>query len=341
MTLRAKNLIYTLILLVSMAIVGLYNSARRPPLLLVEGATMGTTYHIKYADRQGRDFKSSLDSLLNAFNLSLNTYWPQSEISTFNKADGFRFQSPFFFPVLERSQSIVKASQGAFDPTVMPLVNAWGFGPGEPMHPDSAQIDSIRSFVGFEKVHFSTDSVWKSDPRVQLDFSAIAKGYGVDLVADFIHSCGVQNYMVEIGGEVAARGVNPSTGRPWKLGILDPSSSPENMQFSQYISLDDKAMATSGNYFNYRVEEGRKFSHTIDPETGYPVQRTILSASVVADDCMTADAWATAFMVMGFERAKEKLESNKTIEALFIYSTPRGDSLFVSEPLREYVESAR
>ena len=321
---RLKNAVYSLILLASLLTVYFVRRSKTEPKLVIGGRTMGTTYHIIYFDKKERDFTASIDSLLAVFNESLNTYLPDSEITSFNTGHSLRFVLPYFLPVLRRSSEITAASHGAFDPTVMPLVNAWGFGPAEAMDPDSIRIDSILQFVGIEKIMFNNDSVWRSDRRVQLDFSAIAKGYGVDVVAAFLKANGIDNLFVEIGGEVVTAGRNINEKRSWQVGILHPNSTLDDQRFIAFAELTDKALATSGNYFNYRVEDGRKYSHTIDPETGYPVQREILSASVFAEDCMTADAWATSFMVMGHERAIALLDSLEGVEAFMTYSNRDG-----------------
>lgn len=321
---RARNIIYTIILLASVYVVYTIRKTPDEPRMAFAGRTMGTTYSVIYYDDAQRDLQASVDSLLVVFNQSLNTYLPDAEISRFNTGTSLRFQLPFFYPVLRRSREIYESCGGAFDPTVMPLVNAWGFGPAEPLDPDSVEVDSILQFVGMDKIRFNEDSVWKEDPRVQLDFSAIAKGYGVDVVAGFLKDQGIGNLFVEIGGEVVTYGTNIGEGRPWQVGILDPNSTIDVQSYIAYAQLEDIALATSGNYFNFRIEDGRKFSHTIDPDTGYPVQRTILSASVFAKDCMTADAWATAFMVMGERRAVEMLSGRDDINAFLTFSKEDG-----------------
>lgn len=321
---RLKNAVYTLILLASLLTVYLVRRSKAEPQLVISGRTMGTTYHIIYFDQKERDFSGPVDSLLAVFNQSVNTYLKDSEITTFNTGNSLRFGLPYFLTVLKRSSEVEAASHGAFDPTVMPLVNAWGFGPAEAMDPDSIQIDSILQFVGMEKIRFNEDSIWKSDRRVQLDFGAIAKGFGVDVVADFLRSKGIRNMFVEIGGEVVTEGTNINAKRSWQVGILHPNSTQDDQRFIAFAELTDKALATSGNYFNYRIRDGKKYSHTIDPATGYPVHREILSASVFAKDCMTADAWATAFMVMGHERAIALLDSLEGVEAFLTYSNSDG-----------------
>lgn len=335
---RTKNIIYSILLIASAYAVYLYRNSQPEP-IMIEGKTMGTSYHITYFDEHGRNFKPSVDSLLDVVNQSINTYLPDSEITQFNRGEGFKFSLPYFLPVLKKARDVFNASSGAFDPTVMPLVNAWGFGPAEPLNPDNLQVDSIREVVGFEKIQFNADSVWKTDSRTQLDFGGIGQGYGADVVADFLKARGIVNMFVEIGGEGMACGINLKTKKPWEIGILDPASTHENLFSVAYASLKDRSFTTSGNYFNYREIDGKKYSHTIDPETGYPARKEILSASVFAVDAITADAWATAFMVMGHERAIELLKSRSDIEGFIIYSNDQGGTdIFLSESLKPSIK---
>jgi FAD:protein FMN transferase len=282
------------------------------------GSTMGTFYSIKYLDKDTRDFQYQIDSLLHLFNQSLSTYDPQSEISRFNRQDTFWFESPFFLPVLERSREIYRISGGAFDPTVMPLVNAWGFGPEQKKLPDSLKIDSLLTLVGFNKIEWDNNKVYKLQPNVQLDFSAVAKGYGVDVIADYLLEQGIKNLMVEIGGEVVCRGRNEN-GEIWRIGITNPLPTKSRGWLYAAITLDNKAIATSGNYMNFYEEGGYIISHTISPFTGYPVRHELLSASVLANDCMTADAYATAFMVLGVEKSKLILDDQPKMDGYLIY----------------------
>jgi len=193
-------------------------------------------------------------------------------------------------------------------------------------------IDSIKNFIGFEKIILSQDSVLKTDKRVQLDFGGIGQGYGADVVTDFLKSKGITNMLVELGGEGMAIGKNLKTDKPWEIGILDPNSTQENQFFKAYIALENKSFTTSGNYFNYREVEGKKYSHTIDPVTGFPAQLAILSASVFSADCTTADAWGTSLMVMGHEKAIELLKLHPEIDALLIYTSPQGKMETYSTP---------
>lgn len=325
MDIQKKNILYTVTLFISIFAVPLHGKNQFPEPIRIEGKTMGTTYHIIYFDKKERNFKNSIDSLLLVVNKSINNYDTSSEVSQFNKStEGVAFQLPYLYPPVKKAKEVFLASNGAFDPTVMPLVNAWGFGPGKQINPGSTQIDSIKAFVGFHKIRLTQDSVIKLDPRVQLDFGGIGQGFGADVVSDFLKSKGITDLLVELGGEGMAVGKNLKTNRLWEIGILDPNSTYENQFFKAYVAIDDKSFTTSGNYFNYREIDGKKYSHTIDPETGFPAQRAILSASVFASDCITADGWDTAFMVMGHEKAIELLKTHPELEVLLIYSTPDG-----------------
>ncbi|MFZ1805842.1 MAG: FAD:protein FMN transferase [Cyclobacteriaceae bacterium] len=335
---RVKNALYSIALVLLVFVVWKYRQSNSINEIKIEGKTMGTAYHITYYDKESRNFNNQIDSVLAVFNQSLSTYIKDSEISDFNEGNSFQFNFPFFLPVLEKSKEVETLSNGAFDPTVMPLVNAWGFGPGKKLKPDSAKIDSLMQFVGLEKVQFNIDSVWKNDIRVQLDFSAIAKGYGVDVVANYLKAQGITDWFVEIGGEISAFGKNQRLDKPWEAAILDPSSTYENLINKAYVKLEDKAMATSGNYFNFYEENGQKYSHTINPSSGYTVRHELLSASVFAKDCMTADAWATALMVMGKEEAIKKLNQIGELDALLIYSTDSGIETFVTEGIKPMIK---
>ena len=325
---RTKNALYSLVLIGVVMAVWYWRNTQKP--LLIEGKTMGTTYHITYFDDQKRNFKSSVDSLLMLVNKSISTWDSTSEISQFNKAKrGIKFSLPYFLTPLQTSQKVVTASHGAYDPTVMPLVNVWGFGPQKIEKPDTSEVEKVKAYVGFEKLTFNQDSLWKNDPRVQLDFSAIGQGYGADVITDFLKSKGVNNALVEIGGEGMALGQNIETNMPWTLGLVNPVL-PET--FIGYIKLTDKSFSTSGNYFNYRIVDGQRYSHTIDPSTGYPTNKAILSASVFSKDCATADAWATAIMCMGHEKAIELLKTQTDIGVCLIYSNDSGGTeRFISD----------
>ncbi len=327
---RVKNALYTLALLASLWLVWKLRQDTLQPIKL-EGKTMGTSYHITYFDKQNRNFQNSVDSLMVLVNQSINTYDTASEISRFNRAKrSLTFVLPYFLRPLKKSREVVIGSKGAYDPTVMPLVNAWGFGPKKVERPDTAEVLAARSFVGFEKISFNQDSVWKNDPRVQIDFSAIGQGYGSDVIADFFKTKLITDFFIELGGEGVAWGKNLKEDRLWEIGILDPNSDYVEQKFKAYATLNNKGYSTSGNYFNYREVDGKKYSHTIDPITGFPVQRELLSATVFAADCSTADAWATAFMSMGHEKGIELLPNHPELDVLFIYSSSNGLKTYAS-----------
>jgi thiamine biosynthesis lipoprotein len=330
---QRKNLIYSAVLILAMLAVwwirdsgpGLSNLKKTE----LAGTTMGTTYQVKYLTAEPVNLQSSIDSLLEDFNQCLSTYIPDSEISRFNRDTLHRFERPYFYRMLLQSQTISETTGGAFDPTVMPLVAAWGFGPDAPDPPGEAQMDSLLSAVGLENISFDQHYVSKLNPRTQLDFSAIAKGYAVDLVLQFLKDKNLTDIFVEIGGEIAACGVN-ETGKPWAIYIEKPLDHERAVQ--AVVSLDNIAVATSGNYRNFYMKDGKKYAHTISPFNGYPVQHSLLSVSVFAQSCAVADAYATAFMVLGLERAMELTLSNDELEAYFIYSGSKGELLTKATP---------
>lgn len=330
---RRKNLLYSLVLILALLGVWVYRNyikdtgvpeGAEGKKIELQGSTMGTTYSVKYLDEERRNFQPGIDSLLEVFNLSHSTYIPESEISRFNREALLKYESPFFYPVLKRSKEIYEKTGGAFDPTVGPLVNAWGFGPEGVQTPDPGRVDSLLQLVNFDSIFFDTVAVCKMMKGMKLDFSAIAKGYGVDVVAQFLKARGIDDLFVEIGGEVYAEGVNEH-GNPWAVGVNHPTTDVEQQQAAMaIIPLENQAIATSGNYRNYYEKDGVKYSHTISPVTGYPVTHSLLSASVFAPDCMTADAYATAFMVLGVKEAMAIDEREDDIAIYLIYSDESG-----------------
>lgn len=300
----------------------------------LEGKTMGTYYRVTYADSLHRNLQELIDVRLAEVNQEVSTYIDSSLISRFNQASGrwaVARNHRHFVANFLASQAIFSATQGAFDPTVMPLVNYWGFGytPKRAVEAvDSMRIDSLMQFVGFRRLEYqeTADSliIRKPHPGTQLDFSAIAKGYGVDEIGRLLESQGVVNYLVDIGGEVLARGHSPR-GDAWQIGINQPKAEAALDDIQTAVPLQNRALATSGNYRNFYEVDGVRYSHTINPFTGFPQRNTLLSASVFAKDCMTADAYATACMVMGVEGALALTESLPDIEGYFIYSMPNGE----------------
>ncbi len=303
---------------------------RKSEYLTIKGQTMGTTYTIIYENSVKYDLKEEIDSLLISFNKSVSTYDPASTISKFNSSKGqFCFSAKddqYLTESLSRALEIAEETKGAFDPTVMPLVNYWGFGYKEKSKvgkPDKRLIDSLVSLVGYNKIGIvninDTICINRDVPNMSIDLSASAKGHGVDVVASLLSSYGIENFMVEIGGEVVTSGVN-DRNEYWVIGINKPvkSANPNDIQFP--VKLADKAMATSGNYRNYYETGNITYAHIIDPFTGSSRPTDILSASIIADDCLTADAYATACMVLGLKKAIKMVESQPKIEACFIYA---------------------
>lgn len=290
----------------------------------VTGTTMGTiSYSIKYLAPEDGFYKTEVDSILVAFNQSLSTYIPDSEISKFNAEDSITYQSTFMYPVLKMSQEMYINSKGAYDPTVGPLVNAWGFGPKKKELLDSMIVDSLLSIVGFEQVSFDEKGASKPT-NAYLDFSASAKGYALDVVAHFLSQNKIENFMIEIGGEVRCQGQNQNQ-TVWKIGIEKPEMNQGLGNAYATVFLNNRSLATSGNYRNYYEENGRIVSHTISPFTGYNVSHNLLSASIFAPNCTLADGYATACMVLGLDESIEMIKKLNGIDALFIYSDENGE----------------
>ena len=290
----------------------------------LQGKTMGTTYHITYWHSEGTNYQKQIDSALMAVNQSLSTYIENSIISIVNKADSAAPVDALMIEVYERARAVAEHTNGAFDYTVMPLVNAWGFGFEKSDNVDSLLIDSLMQFVGYPKVELKCDAdnncrIIKSNPGVMIDFSALAKGYGVDVVAELLENNKIKNYLVEIGGELRAAGKNGE--KNWTIGIDQPEEDPSKRSIKAVMHISDIAVATSGNYRNFYMKDGIKYAHTIDPKTGYPALNDLLSVTVITKNCMIADAYATACMVLGLDGAMALIESTKGIEAYFIYRT--------------------
>lgn len=295
------------------------------------GEIFHTYFHIKY--EYNRSVKEEIMEALEKFDQSLNPFRENSIIYKVNNNVPTELDS-LFTEVFNKSMEVSRKTNGKFDVTASPFINAWGFGFKDMDNVTPEKIDSMKAFVGYNKIRIENGAVVKDDPRVQINTSAIAKGYSCDIVADVLQSFGITNYMVEIGGEITMRGVNEK-GDCWRIGIDKPTDDAlaMNRELQLILSVCDKAVATSGNYRNFYVKDGVKYSHTIDPQTGYPSEQNILGATIIADDCMTADAYATAFMAMGLEKS---VEVAKTIEGLhyyFIYAKPDGevDVLFSDE----------
>lgn len=305
----------------------------------IEGYIQGTTYHITYEYRTKKDLHPEIEKILHDFDKSLSSYEPQSIISRINKNDPAVIPDELFIEVFQKSVEINQKTNGFFDITVAPIVNAWGFGFAPGADVDSNLIDSLMKFVGMEKVNIKNGKIIKSDPSVMIDVNAIAQGFSVDVVCRFLDEKKVKNYLVEIGGELKSKGINPK-GEDWKIGIDSPIEG--NMEAGRtlqaIVAIKGKALATSGNYRKFYEKDGLKYSHTMDPKTGYPALSRLLSATVLADDCMTADAYATSFMVMGIERSIEFLSNNKFLEAYLVYSDDSGSfKSYSTEGMKNHV----
>lgn len=289
-----------------------------------KGMVFGTVYHITYQSSQ--NLQKEIESQLAQVDASLSPFNKRSIITAINE-NRDTVVNKMFTDVFTLAMKISDITDGSFDITVAPLVNAWGFGFKGGAMPTRHQVDSLKRLVGYRKVSLSNGRVTKSDPRIMLDCSSIAKGYGCDVVAHYLRSKGIDNYMIEIGGEIVTRGISEKR-LPWKIGVTKPTddSLNVNQEIQTVINVTDKAMATSGNYRNFYYKNGRKYAHTIDPATGYPVQHTILSSTVIADDCATADAYATAFMVMGLDKAKAVLSRHPELMAYFILAGAGGNN---------------
>ena len=286
-----------------------------------EGKIFGTSYRITY--KSSNDLADEIQKKLKEVNSSLSPFEPASIISKINNNQENEPDSMFLY-VFNMAQDVAQATNGAFDITVSPLINTWGFGFKHGEYPDSTIIDSLKNYVGYNKISVENGKIIKQHPETTLNCSAIAKGYGCDVIASLLQSHGINDYMVEIGGEVALKG-NNDKGTPWVIGVSRPSDDGNlTNELQTVLRLTNCCMATSGNYRNFRFINGKKYSHTIDPHTGYPVEHTLLSATVIADECAYADALATAFMVMGLEKAIEFSEQHPEIESYFIYSDEAG-----------------
>ncbi len=310
---------------------------RTIPYQIDNGLIFGTVYKVTY--QYDENLKEEIEAALKRFDGSLSPFNDTATITRVNHNEDF-VPDTFFINVFRRSMEISKETDGAFDITVAPLANAWGFGFKKGTFPDSAMIDSLQEITGYTKVNLSAEGkVMKQDPRIMLSCSAIAKGYAVDVIAQLLEQKGIRNFMVDIGGEIVVRGENPKKDL-WRIGINKPvdDSLSMNQEIQTVLNITNIGMATSGNYRNYYYKDGKKYAHTIDPRTGYPVQHNILSATVIARDCMSADAYATAFMVMGLEEAEQFANAHPDIDACFIYSDENGKlQTFLTNGMEKYV----
>lgn len=309
--------------------------------IVISGFAQGTTYQIKYYDEKNRNLKKEIDQLFDNFNKSVSLYDSTSIISRVNSNEKNVILDEYFKVCFNKSIDVSKATDGAFDATVGPLVSSWGFSFKQKIKMDSLTVDSILKFVGYHLVEIKNGKVVKKDPRVKLDFNALAQGYSVDLVSKLLDSNSISNYLVELGGEIFAKG-KKSNGDFWTVGIEKPENNSENQNpLIAKVKLHNKALNTSGNYRKFYIENGVKYSHEINPKSGYPAHNSLLSATVLADDCMTADAYATAFMVMGLERSIKFLSEHKELMGYLIYSDEKNNyKIYESSGFKEILTEA-
>jgi FAD:protein FMN transferase len=287
----------------------------------LSGLVFGTSYTIIY--HGDRNYEKEFDSLFYVINKSMSTYVKNSDISKWNRNESVALDQ-HFLKVFEVSKTIYENTDGMFDPTIGAIVNAWDFGPeGKVVNLDSLKIDSLMISVGLDKLDRVGANVVKSYPGTYLDFNAIAKGYAVDVIANFLDSKQIRDYLVEVGGEIQSKGVNQKSSKPWAVGIDWPNFD-GSQSVLKAINLMDEAMATSGTYRKFKIDEnGNRYAHIIDASSGYPSKTKVLSVSVIADSCMVADAYATAFQAMGVERVKGFLNSRPGIKVFFIFENEK------------------
>ncbi|MEL6810905.1 MAG: FAD:protein FMN transferase [Bacteroidota bacterium] len=312
---------YILLILISIGMVSCHEEV--PELKALSGNAFGTTYTIQYFSETSLDAAKGVDSVIYSVNKSVSTYIPNSDISKINRGDTTVVVDAIFKEVYRVSELVHNNSKGFFDPTVGVLRNAYGFGEEEPLqYIDSLTLDSLRRYVGFKKVKITSEGVvQKKYPEIYFDFNAVAKGYGIDLIGRYLEDHGVEHYLIELGGELLAKGINLSKDKPWVAGVESIDSELGNRTISALVTLQDKAMAASGNYRKFRIDEttGKKYVHTINPHTGKAQESNVTSATVIAPTCVLADAYATAFMAMGFNNAESLADYLKDIEVYLTY----------------------
>ena len=325
MKLKKRQIALLIFLIIGTIYVAMTNDTKAPSAKTwkfserIFGTVMNATY------THTEDLHDTIMTCLRGVDASLSMFNPKSTISRINRGETDSLDA-YLTEILPMAHSVSEATDGAFDITVAPLVNAWGFGFKNGQLPTDAQVDSLRTLVGYKGITFGNGLIHKETPGTIIDLSAIAKGFGTDQVANLLMEHGVKDFMVEIGGEIVTRGNNPK-GKAWHIGINRPveDSTGTNNEIQEVIEVHNRAMATSGNYRNYyTTEDGRKVSHTIDPSTGRPVQHSLLSSTVLAPTCAMADAFATSFMVMGMEKAKEVVEAHPELQVYFIYTDSTG-----------------
>lgn len=305
--------------------------------LQIQGSAQGTTYTVIYAGEKYPSLPSRIDSLLKVVDQSLSTYVSDSKISQLNQGDTISYD-PMLWNMIEQSIMINRFTKGAFDPTIGPLIKAWGWDYSEADEMDSLKVEKLLQHCGFDLLDFNDERVFFKDSLARLNFNAIAQGYSVDLMADLLDSYQLEDYYVELGGELKIKGKN-AKGEDWRIGIDKPKEATEEnseRELSAIIELSDVAMATSGNYRKFYLKDGKKYTHTLDPKSGFPIEQNLLSATVVCKNAAMADALATSFMVMGVEAAKEYAARKEGVSIFLIYSDGGdNDKIYLSPELKE------
>ena len=307
----------------------------------VRGFIFGATYNIIYENSKKittDDIKRDVEKILHDFEKSLSSYDSTSLLNRINRNEDIKVDA-YIEEIYKNSVMISEMSGGAFDITVGPLIRAWGFGADRQKSFDEQKLDSLLNLIGMDKVKLTNGKIVKSNPNIILDFNAIAKGFSVDVVARYFNKLRIKNYLVEIGGELRTRGTR--NGNLWRIGIDRPEDSnfmQGQLPLQAIMSITNKSVATSGNYRRFYIEDGVKYSHTIDPKTGYPIKNRMLSVTALADECGIADGIATVCMVLGPEKAKEFINSHPQFSAFMIYSGDNGEFVtWMSESLKQYV----
>jgi len=320
-------------------VVGFFSCKQPSPKRMhLDGLAQGTYYSITYYDFEKRDFQDEVDSLLQAFDQSVSVYQPQSIVSRVNGNDNDVQLDDWFVGNFKLSQRISTETNGSFDITIAPVANVWGFGTFEkPDSVDTRLIDSLKAYVDYRKVRIEHGKLIKDDPAIQLNFNAIAQGYSVDVLGGFLESKGIERYIVDVGGEILTRGTKPN-GDLWKIGIEIPKENNEARFYNSIIELSDEAVATSGNYRKFYVINGVKYAHSINPLTGYPVQHSLLSATVIAPSAAEADAYATAFMVMGVDKTLEFVQEHSQLKVYLMFDKDGEVKTTMSDNFGKYLK---
>lgn len=303
------------------------------------GEAQGTYYAVTYFSEDSTNLQPQIDSILKTIDLSVSLWTDSSILSRINRNDSTVSPDAYFLELFQESIAVSEKTNGAFDITVGPLVNAWGFGFSDRLKLDKSKIDSLLPLIGFRNIKLVNNRIIKTDPHIEIDFNAIAQGYTVDIIGQFLVNRGIESFLIDVGGELLAKGTKPDK-KEWVVGIEQPSESVDaERTLKATLSITNKAIATSGNYRKFFEENGIRYSHTIDPKTGFPVTHSLLSVTVVANKCSTADAYATAFMVMGLEKAKEFIGKNPGYEAYFIYSGNNGETLtYSTQGIKKFIK---